>query len=84
MIEDRPPLFLLETVQGSHFSLVQKMAASDEDIEKKGVTAVEPTGDRVVPGYEDVAVGTSEFSPLKRSLQGRHMQMIAIGMCFFD
>jgi amino acid transporter len=55
------------------------MTASDEDIEKKGVTAVEPRGDKSVPGYEDVQVGTSEFNPLKRSLQGRHMQMIAIG-----
>jgi amino acid permease len=60
------------------------MTASDEDIEKKGVTAVEPRGDKSVPGYEDVQVGTSEFNPLKRSLQGRHMQMIAIGKCFLD
>jgi amino acid permease len=58
------------------------MTASDEDIEKKGVTAV--AADRGVPVYDDVAVGTSEISPLKRSLQGRHMQMIAIGMCFDD
>lgn len=56
------------------------MTASDEDIEKKGVTAVEPRGDKSVPGYEDVQV--SEINPLKRSLQGRHMQMIAIGKCF--
>lgn len=57
------------------------MTASEEDIEKKGVTAVEPTGDRSMPAYDDVEVGT-QISPLKRSLQGRHMQMIAIGMCF--
>jgi amino acid permease len=60
------------------------MTASEEDIEKKGVTAVEPAGDRSMPAYDDVAVGTTQISPLKRSLQGRHMQMIAIGMCFVD
>jgi amino acid permease len=59
-----------------------KMTASEEDIEKKGVTAVEPAGDRSTPAYDDVAVGTTQISPLKRSLQGRHMQMIAIGICF--
>jgi amino acid permease len=59
------------------------MTASEEDIEKKGVTAVEPTGGSM-PAYDDAAVGSGEISPLKRSLQGRHMQMIAIGMFFVD
>lgn len=62
------------------------MAVLEEDVEKKGVTAVEPAGEhRIPPAYEDVAVGSApEISPLKRSLQGRHMQMIAIGMSFVD
>lgn len=61
------------------------MAVFEEDVEKKGVT-VEATGEhRIPPAYEDVAIGSApEISPLKRSLQGRHMQMIAIGMFFVD
>lgn len=62
------------------------MAVLEEDVEKKGITAVEPAGEhRIPPAYEDVAVGSApEINPLKRSLQGRHMQMIAIGMFFVD
>ncbi|KAJ5491422.1 amino-acid permease [Penicillium diatomitis] len=56
------------------------MTAMDEDIEKKGVTAVTPHGEGGVPAYDDVAVGSApEVKSLKRNLQGRHMQMIAIG-----
>jgi amino acid permease len=59
------------------------MSASEEDIEKKGVTAVAPASDGTTPAYGDAVAdehGVGEVSPLKRSLQGRHMQMIAIGL----
>lgn len=59
------------------------MSASEEDIEKKGITAVTPAPDGTTPVYGDAVAedhGVGEVNPLKRSLQGRHMQMIAIGL----
>lgn len=59
------------------------MSASEEDIEKKGATTVAPASDGTVPVYGEttsVDHDVGRVSPLKRSLQGRHMQMIAIGM----
>jgi len=59
------------------------MSVSEEDVEKKGVTAVAPASDGTTPAYDDAVAderGVGEVNPLKRSLQGRHMQMIAIGM----
>lgn len=59
------------------------MSASDGDIEKKGATSVAPASDGTTPAYGEATTedhGVGEVNPLKRSLQGRHMQMIAIGM----
>lgn len=59
------------------------MSAQDYDVEKKAeATTVAPVDDS--PGtYEDSSsVGrpvVAEINPLKRDLQGRHMQMIAMG-----
>ncbi|KAJ5127333.1 amino-acid permease [Penicillium atrosanguineum] len=58
------------------------MSASDGDIEKKGATTVAPASDSTTPAYVDATAdehGVGQVSSLKRSLQGRHMQMIAIG-----
>ncbi|KAJ5677286.1 amino-acid permease [Penicillium maclennaniae] len=58
------------------------MSASDGDIEKKGATTVAPASDATMPAYGEATAdehGVGEVNPLKRSLQGRHMQMIAIG-----
>lgn len=63
------------------------MSAFDEDIEKKGATSVAPASDGTTSAYDEAGTenhGVGEVSPLKRSLQGRHMQMIAIGMFTFN
>ncbi|OJJ46220.1 hypothetical protein ASPZODRAFT_67015 [Penicilliopsis zonata CBS 506.65] len=57
------------------------MTAGEPEVEKKEPITTDPSSDSQ-PSYDDVeaAHGTVEhISPLKRSLQGRHMQMIAIG-----
>lgn len=57
------------------------MAVSEEvDIENKATIAVESTPDSATPpAYDGTALG--QTNTLRRSLQGRHMQMIAIGQC---
>ncbi|KAJ5577921.1 uncharacterized protein N7459_006885 [Penicillium hispanicum] len=56
------------------------MTVSDADVEKKAASAVQPSD--ATPPY-DVASGDApvveEKNSLKRSLQNRHLQMIAIG-----
>lgn len=50
------------------------------DIENKATNAVRLSADSpIAPAYDGPAVETS--NTLRRSLQGRHMQMIAIGQC---
>lgn len=60
--------------------------AEETDVEKKAATAVHPTSDPAAPGYEDVVISEAPAAGsgnlLKRSLQNRHMQMIAMGMLF--
>lgn len=79
-------LFLYRIV--SVYSIpVFEMTASDEDVEKKVPSAVEPASDGSAPAYGDAAAhsaGDLEEGQhkLKRNLKGRHMQMIAIGMDF--
>lgn len=55
-------------------------ALEEPDVEKKASSPAEPTVEAVAPpSYEGQALGQS--NTLKRDLQGRHMQMIAIGQC---
>ncbi|KAJ5717435.1 hypothetical protein N7488_003081 [Penicillium malachiteum] len=61
------------------------MTASDEDVEKKVPSAVQPASDLSAPAYGDDTATRSAGdveegdNKLKRNLKGRHMQMIAIG-----
>lgn len=51
-------------------------ASEEQDVEKKAVSDGETA---VTPPYEGQELG--QTNTLKRNLQGRHMQMIAIGQC---
>ncbi|KAJ5606478.1 amino-acid permease [Penicillium lagena] len=53
------------------------MTVSEKDVDKKAELAVEPASEGSVPPHDDLEQGA--INPLKRNLQGRHMQMIAIG-----
>jgi amino acid transporter len=57
------------------------MTATEMDVEKKAAMAVEPA-DSLPALDEEVSVG--QINPLKRNLKNRHMQMIAVGMRYFD
>lgn len=56
-------------------------AAEEHDIENKASAAIEQQSSETdgPPAYEGAALG--QTNTLKRSLVGRHMQMIAIGEC---
>lgn len=54
------------------------MTVSEQDMEKKAELAVEPASEGSVPPHDDLEQG--DINPLKRNLEGRHMQMIAIGV----
>lgn len=54
------------------------MTVSEQDMEKKTDLAVEPASEGSVPPHDDLEQGA--IGPLKRNLEGRHMQMIAIGV----
>lgn len=53
-------------------------AAAEHDVEHKASAAVEQSSETdAAPAYEGAALG--QTNTLRRSLVGRHMQMIALG-----
>lgn len=64
------------------------MNSSEEEIEKKASSAVQPMSNGSPPAYREMATADATVevegqNSLKRNLKGRHMQMIAIGMKLF-